>query len=353
MAWLVASAACSGFTETRGEDAPTTGHAAGVPTATRVPIRYESIGLSTPSPYAPGKIPVVLVHGFWIGPQMWAPLIRTLESDPALASKFQFWTFGYASGDPLPYSAYRLRNALEEARKRFDPERRDPAFDRMVLIGHSMGGILAKLAAVDSGDRFWRLASDSPPDRLVGEPGDAELARGSLVFRARPEVRTVVFIATPHRGGTPDQRLLHDVATRLVRPPDPLLKAYHRLIAANPPDFFKPTFRLGLLTSIDQMRWDSPTLAELLALRPPPTVAMHSIIPIKNGPRGPGGDDGLIGYLSAHLDDVASETIVPAGHFCVESPETVARLRAILIEAAAPRPVEQAGFQLAVPPDVR
>jgi pimeloyl-ACP methyl ester carboxylesterase len=284
---------------------------------------------------------------------MWAPLIRTLESDPVLASTFQFWTFGYASGDPLPYSAYRLRTALQEARDRFDPERRDPAFDRMVLVGHSMGGVLAKLAVVDSGDRFWRLASDSPPDRLAGDPADADLARGSLVFHARPEVRTVVFMATPHRGGTPDQRLLHDVATRLVRPPDPLLKAYHRLIAANPPDFFKPTFRLGLLTSIDQMRWDSPTLAELLALRPSPGVSMHSIIPIKNGPRGPGGDDGLIAYSSAHLDEVASETVVAAGHFCAEAPETVDRLRAILTEAAVPRPVEQAGFQLAVPSNVR
>jgi len=349
-AWMGVVAGAIGVGTAFGNDAATP--AASTPGGP-APLRIEPVGLSLTSPYEAGKIPVVFVHGLWIGPRMWEPTIRTLASDPKLASAFQFWTFGYASGDPLPYSAYQLRRALDDARARLDPARRDRAFDRMVIVGHSMGGILAKLMAVDSGDHFWRLASDSPPDRLSGDPDDASLARESLIFRARPEVRTVVFIATPHRGGTPDQRILHDVAALLVRPPDPLQQAYRRLVAANPPDFFKPAFRVGLVTSIDQMRWDSPTLAELLALKPPAPVAMHSIIPVKNGPAGPGGDDGIVTYASAHLDDAASETVVRAGHFCTDAPETLARLRAILGEAAAPDATPAGGFQLAVPSTVR
>lgn len=321
--WIVAARA-----EGEGEDAVAPALAA-APVASR--LRLEPLGLSIPAASQPGKAPVILIPGLWAGPRTWEPLIRALASDPGVSGSYQFWTFGYATGDPLPYSAGRLRLAIDEARRRLDPDRSDPALDRIVLIGHSMGGLVAKLAAVDSGDRFWRLVSDLPVDRMAGDPADVALARDALIFPARPDVRAVVFLATPHGGGTAQQGLLHDVASRLVTPPDPLLKAYRRLIAANPPDFFRPTFRGSLITSIDEMRRDSPMLRELRELRPPSNVATRSIIPVKNGPKGPGGDDGVVSYESAHLEGVEAETIVPTGHFCQDSPAVIAEVRRILL----------------------
>lgn len=294
-------------------------------------LRLEPIGLSTPTVPQAGKAPVILIPGLWMGPRTWEPMIRALSSDPEIAESYQFWTFGYATGDPLPYSAGRLRLAIDEARRRLDPDHADRALDRIVLIGHSMGGLVAKLAAVDSGERLWRLISDRGADQMAGDPADAALARDCLIFPARTDVRAIVFVATPHGGGTAEQGLLHDVASRLVTPPDPLLKAYRRLIAANPPDFFRPTFRGSLITSIDEMRRDSPMLRELHELRPPTGVETHSIIPVKNGPKGPGGGDGVVTYASAHLDGVASETIVPAGHFCQDAPAVIAETRRILL----------------------
>lgn len=294
-------------------------------------LRIEPTGLSIPSPYQPGKIPVVFIPGLWLGPNCWAPVIRALEADPQVASTYQIWSFGYASGDPLPYSTMLLRRAIAEARHRLDPDHSDPALDRMILVGHSMGGLLAKLAAVDGGDRFWHLVSDEDPGKLIGDPADLALTRDSLIFRPVPEVKSVVFVATPHRGGTPDQWLLHDVATRFVRRPDALLKAHDRLVAANPPNFFKPTFRSSLTTSIDEMRWNSPIIREMLQLKPPKDVAWYSIIPVKNGPKGPGGNDGVVAYASAHLDGAASEAIIPAGHFCLDDPRTIAEVRRILL----------------------
>ena len=88
-------------------------------------------------------------------------MIETLAADPAIDGGFQFWTFGYSTGNPIPYSAYLLRRDLDEARRRLDPGKTDPAFDRMVLIGHSMGGLLCKMIAVDSGDRLWRVGQRS------------------------------------------------------------------------------------------------------------------------------------------------------------------------------------------------
>ncbi|WP_165068630.1 esterase/lipase family protein [Paludisphaera rhizosphaerae] len=295
-------------------------------------LRIEPMGLSIPSPYQPGKIPVVLIPGLWFNPTCWTPLIRALEADPQFTSAYQIWTFGYASNDPLAYSTMILRRAIAETRHRVDPDRRDPALDRMILIGHSMGGLVAKLAAVDGGDRFWRLVSDEEPSKLTGDPADLSLARETLMFRAIPEVKTVVFLATPHRGGTPNQWLLHDVATRFVPRPDALLKAHDRLVAANPPNFFKPTFRGSLTTSIDDMRWNSPIIREMVELRPPATVSWHSIIPVKNGPAGPSGNDGVVAYSSAHVEGAASETIIPAGHFCLDSPQMIAEVRRILLQ---------------------
>ena len=59
-------------------------------------------------------------------------MIEALASDPAIDRGFQFWTFGYSTGNPIPYSGYLLRRDLDEARRRLDPGKTDPAFDRML-----------------------------------------------------------------------------------------------------------------------------------------------------------------------------------------------------------------------------
>ena len=94
-------------------------------------------GLSLLRPYRRGQIPVVLIHGLLSNPWSWARMIEELEADAALRDRCQFWTFGYSTGDPLPYSATLLRHDLDEVRRKFDPDRSDAAFDRMVLVGHS------------------------------------------------------------------------------------------------------------------------------------------------------------------------------------------------------------------------
>ena len=129
---------------------------------------------------------------------------------------FQFWTFGYSTGDPIPYSAYLFRRNLDEVRQKLDPNKADPAFDRIVLIGHSMGGLVTKMIAVESGDRLWRVVSDRPAGELMGEEDDVKLLRSGLFFDAHPGVRRVVYIATPHRGSQFDQGSIQRVGTRLV-----------------------------------------------------------------------------------------------------------------------------------------
>jgi pimeloyl-ACP methyl ester carboxylesterase len=299
-------------------------------------MRYEPTGLSLMRPYARGKIPVVFVHGLWVNPWSWHRMIEALQGDPAIGGRYQFWTFGYSTGDPIPYSAHLLRRDLDEVRQRLDPGRSDPAFDRMVFVGHSMGGLLSKMMAVEAGDRLWRVVSDRPIGAMSGEKDDIDLFRSGLLFGARPEVRRVVYIATPHRGSRFDRGSIHQVGTRLVRVPDPLRAAHHRLVARNAPDFFHENFRRGLPTSIDELEWGSPILTGLHDLSAPPAVKVHSIIAVR--PDSPPGErtDGLVTYDSAHIERVASEKVVSAVHLCQDHPEVIGEVRRILAEHAIP-----------------
>jgi pimeloyl-ACP methyl ester carboxylesterase len=298
-------------------------------------FRFEPTGLSLLRPYQRGKTPVVLIHGLWASPWSWSRMIDNLDADAALHDRYQFWTFGYSTGDPLPHSAALLRRDLEEVRRKFDPDRSDAAFDRMVLIGHSMGGLLAKMMVQDSGTRLWRLISARSVEELAGEPNDRDLFRRALIFKPCPEVRRVVFIATPHRGSRVDRGGLEHLGSRLVRLPDPLRASYERLIARNGPDFFTERFRKGLPTSIDELEWQSPFLAGLGELGLAPTIKAHSIIADRRDPPRPGGSDGLVSYESAHLDGVASESLVSSSHLCQDHSVVIREVRRILAEHAA------------------
>jgi len=299
-------------------------------------FRYEPTGLSFLRPYRRGRIPVVLILGLWSNPWSWARMIKELEADAALRDRYQFWTYGYSTGDPLAYTATLLRRDLDEVRRKFDPDHSDAAFDRMVLVGHSMGGLLAKMMVQESGARLWRLVSDRPAQDLAGDKTDCDLLRSALVFRPLPGVRRVVFIATPHRGSRVDRGGLGRLGSRLVRLPDPLRAAYARLIASNGPDFFIERFRKGLPTSIDELEWQSPMLMGLDELGLAPNVTAHSIIADRRDPPRAGGSDALVAYESAHLNGGASESLVSSGHLCQDHPTVIREVRRILAEHATP-----------------
>src|SRR5262245_41233882 len=88
-------------------------------------LRFEPTGLSLLGPYQRGKIPVVFVHGLWASPWSRTRMIENLEGDASLSDRYQYWTFGYSTGDPIPYSAALLRRDLDEVRRKFDPDAKD------------------------------------------------------------------------------------------------------------------------------------------------------------------------------------------------------------------------------------
>jgi pimeloyl-ACP methyl ester carboxylesterase len=295
-------------------------------------LRAAPDGLSLRRPYARGKVPVVFIHGLWATPLSWERMIAALESDPGLRDAYQFWTFRYATADPIPYSACLLRRSLEEARRRFDPENTDTSFDGMVLIGHSMGGLLAKMMVVDSGMRLWRDVSDRPFEQLAGEPEDRELLSQTLLVKPLPEVRRVVFIATPHRGSKLNVGWVQSVGARLVQGREPLRSAHDRLIARNGPGFFKDDFRKGRPSSVEELAWETPFLRSLRELAAGPDVKFHSIIAVRADSSGDERGDGLVSFASAHLEGTSSEVVISAGHLCQDHPDTIREVKRVLME---------------------
>ena len=179
-------------------------------------FRYEPIGLSLLQPYRRGRAPVVFVHGLWSSPWSWSPMVEALEDDPA-PRPLPVLDLRLFDGRPDPVFGLAAAADLDEARRKFDPDGTDAAFDRTVVVGHSMGGLLAKMMVQDSGPRLWRLVSDRPFEELAGDPEDRDLFRRGLFFKPRPEVRRVVFIATPHRGSRVDRGRLERLGA--TRPP--------------------------------------------------------------------------------------------------------------------------------------
>ena len=287
------------------------------------------------TPYRPGRVPVVLIHGTASSPARWADLVNELEADPRIAPRVQLWLFSYNTGLPILYSAGLLRETLTRAVAELDPDGTDPAMRRMVLIGHSQGGLLTKLAVVDSGTKFWDNVSETPFEELrVSDETRAVLQR-SLFTTPLPFVDRVVFVATPHQGsdvaGFLVERLRWLVVWGLTLPPSLLRITGETLVGSEDPRL-RLLLRQDLPRSVDNMSPGNRAIKTLATLPVASGVTAHSIVAIKEGgPLGEGGD-GVVSYRSAHLDGSVSELIVRSGHSVQGHPQAIEEIRRILLQ---------------------
>ena len=280
-------------------------------------------------PYRPGRIPVVFVHGTASSPVRWAEMLNDLTSDPRIRDHFQFWFFSYETGNPVVYSALRLREALEQAVAGLDPEGREPALRDMVVIGHSQGGLLAKLSAVDSGTAFWNAAFSKPPAELDVDPQSRSLLTRALFVKPVPSVKRLVFIATPHGGSYVAGNRISQFVAGLVRMPIDILKATTEIGKAD-------GVTAGLRSqqgfgSVHAMTPGSPLVRNLSRTPIAPGVKAHSIIAVRGDGPVETGDDGVVEYKSAHIAGVESEFIVRFGHSAQSDPRTIGEVRRILL----------------------
>jgi hypothetical protein len=319
-------------------------------------------------PYEPNKIPVVMVHGLISTPLAWIAMLNELLRDPVIQTNYQFMLYMYPTGVPIPIAAAGLRDSLMQAKQMYNPDGRDPKFDQMVLLGHSMGGLLSRTMGVSSGDQLWRLYSDRSFDDIIGPKEVLDELRRYFFFQPLPFVRRIVFLATPHRGSDLSRGVVGRVSANLISDPDHIHNLLSKLVKDNPDAFDSRSFK-RLPSSIETLATDSPIpiLTALLRMQPSPAPdapRFHSII----GSLKPTGidktTDGVVAYPSAHLDGVDSETVVRSDHGVQKDPDAIREVHRILRQhiGAGPTapgvrearlPSDAAPANLASPPPLR
>jgi hypothetical protein len=264
-------------------------------------------------PHQPGRIPVVFIHGLLSEPITWLPAANELRADPWFREHYEMWGFRYPTGAAFISSAAYLRSELQELTRQIEQDAPDPALSRMVLVGHSMGGLVAKMQITSSGDRLWQAVANVPFSSIVAGEQERMKLRRAFFFEPQPFVERVVFIGTPHGGSSYATRLVGRIASSWVRPTTEE-KRRHQELVNNNPDAFAPYIRKRVPTSIDLLEPDSPLLQAVRCLPISPRVRMHSVIGVSRTPLCGEVSDGVVPVSSATQAGVDNELFVDARH---------------------------------------
>jgi pimeloyl-ACP methyl ester carboxylesterase len=293
-------------------------------------------GIYMLEPYDPKRIPVVMVHGLWSSPLTWMPMFNDLRSFRELRKNYQFWFYQYPTGQPFWVSATQLRADLQSLRRDLDPQFQHHVLDNMVLVGHSMGGLVSRMQTIESGNEFWGILSDKSFDEVKGDEETKERLAAALFFHPNPSIQRVITIGTPHRGSDYSNDYTQWLARNFIRLPASLIELGNSLIRQNP-DVFRDTALLTTTTSIDSLSPKSPIFPAMLRARRAPWVRFHNIIGIVEksqwfASKSP-DSDGIVTVDSAHMDDVVSEIVVAAQHSTIHTtPRSILEVRRILVE---------------------
>ncbi|HXM27426.1 MAG TPA: alpha/beta fold hydrolase [Chthoniobacterales bacterium] len=274
-------------------------------------------GLYLLEPYDPNRIPVVFVHGLLSSGYTWLNVSNAVRADPEIRRRYQVWAFFYPTGNPILYSALRLREDLALAQKKYGLKH------GIVLVGHSMGGILCRLQATDIGPADWTAIFHARATELLPLVNTKPLLRDALLFRANPLVKRIIFISTPHRGSAIASGGIGALGDRLIRFPAIITSSVPRQIAR-----LANARGMRIPTSIDGLSPKSPLFMvyDRLPIRSP----HHSIIGDRGRGDTPNSSDGVVPYWSSHLDTASSELIVPTGHGAMNNSLAIAEIQRIL-----------------------
>jgi len=300
--------------------------------------RPERLGLSrvmNPEAYAdsalltrlqqfdPARTPVIFVHGLQETGGSWAPMFDSLRDDPAIRKHYQFWYFSYPSGYPYPYAAALFRHDLDGIERAF------PNHKRIVLIGHSMGGLICRLMITDAGDKIWRDFFATPPAKTPLASDTRKLLEQALVFNHRPDVQRVIFISTPHRGSKLATGWIGRIGAALVRTPRLLASTYAAakpLLIADPAA--RPLNRMP--NSVDTLEPNDRFVEAVNKLPIARGIPYHSIIGDRGRGDTPNSSDGVVPYWSSHLSGAQSERIVNSDHGAQYNPQAIREVERIL-----------------------
>jgi len=279
------------------------------------PEKYaETAQLARLEPYSPNKAVVLVIHGLMDSPSTWAPMIIKLRSDPEIRRNYQFWFYSYPSGYPYPYSASLLREKLDDA------ERRYPTHRPMVVIGHSMGGCISRLLITDTKDDLWKLLFNKSPAATSLPSSSKKIYADALIFKHRPEVGRVIFIAAPLKGSEIASISVGRIGSMLIRTPKKLLLAGNDALKVA--SFHADDLKLKRApNSIDTLSPKNRFVRMINKIPITPGIPYHTIQGDRGRGDSPNSSDGVVPYWSSHMEGAQSECIVPSDHSAHQNPK--------------------------------
>ena len=288
------------------------------------------VRLARLQPYDPNKIPILCIHGLGDSQATWVPMIQALRGDATIRKNYQIWFFSYPTCYPYLFPAASLRKRMDEINERF------PRHKKMVVIGHSMGGMISRTLMTDSGMTLWNAIYEKPPSQMPFSKKTRKVMTDSLIFKPRRDISRVIFMSPSHRGAELATSFLGKLGSLVIGSPDDIVDEDASFLAYTKPD--KSGEQVTKLpNSIDLLNPEGRIVTTIADIPLKPGIPYHTII----GDRGKGGNlsyeppvstDGIVPYWSSHLDGAQSEVIIPSDHWTNHHPDGIAEVNRILHE---------------------
>lgn len=280
-------------------------------------------------PYNPNKKVIVLVHGLASSPEAWIRLTNDIMGDKVLREHYQVWQVFYSTNMPMLESRFQIYAIINQAFAQLNPN--DAADSDAVLIGHSMGGVIARLLVSDAD--LSKQALQTFRFRQLQKYKNDPLFVQRLQMHSIPNFDRAIFLVSPHQGTAFAELWFTKAARRIIGVPNAFLGALADSIQGeiSIKDIVGQVDNGLIQNGPSDLSYKSNFMKLTKDVMPKKGLPYHSIIGNNTKSDDPNViTDGIVPYKSAHLKDAVSEKIVPGGHSIQETPEAVLELRRIL-----------------------
>ena len=290
-------------------------------------------------PYDPNRRIIVMLHGLASSPEAWVELANEILGDEALRQHYQIWQVYYPTNMPIALNHAMIRRALGDTLAHFDPSGQAPASSDLVLVGHSMGGVIARLMVSSTDQSLVQLAADR--SRLT--PQQIKRIDPMLRFEPFPHVSRAIFIAAPHRGTSVAGGRLGRWMAGFIRFPVTVLEELAHTLAPNAAASSHES--LGHIpNSVDNLDENDPFVRAAADFPISAQVRYHSIVAQANADVAlDDSDDGLVPYRSAHLPGAQSEKVIISGHSVQQNAAAILEIQRILKDDMTQQEEQQGG----------
>lgn len=212
----------------------------------------------------------------------------------------------------------------------------------MLMVGHSMGGIISKTLIQNTDYVLWDLSFTERPEQIGYAQKELDKIQDIFIFKARPYIDKVVFMDTPHGGSEYSESILAKMASWFINLPKNFTLILSNFILKLGPD--KVTLpmreylsgsgphsvqvlspRHPLLQGLNKLEYQRPVYS---------IVGSDGALSCKDEKSCSQISDGVVPFFSAHQAKAVQEIIVPSNHNSYQSPKAIEFLLQVLRQPA-------------------